>query len=948
MGIDPVSLAITIALDAAMMAITASQKIEGPRVSDLSASVADYGTPVPQFIGTSRLECPCFYCEPIKEVKKRRKTKGGKYNEYTYFGTWASLIGEQEILGINRVFFDYHLVYDAQTGESALSGLTGYEFAAAMRIYYGTEDQTADERMVAYVEDQEGPGRCPDYLGVAYLFFEDLPLEKLGNRFPQVSVIASTNIPDVPIEGTVDLAFWHNAPSGEFVKDLVRMGIAFLDIDGIQIGSTTWSALKSNTGWHQESVSATAPADCFGIRFFMDIAKGFGTHPHYGFIDDVTATLNGEALPLLNPGAEGEPDLLSHWTDTTGFALYLHSSATGDGVIPHGGSLMFGGNNSTSGSGRIVAYQDITAHTLTLALGAGAGITLQDVCEYLSDLVGLSPSDYDFSNFDQEVYGYSWTQGAAKDIIAPLLDVHDCDIRPSGFLIEGRKRGAIVEGTDIIYERMVREGGRDGGEGDPLYEIRTTSESDIPRRIFFTFADPNSDHQPNTAVFQRNAASVGTNRELSIDMTTLALLPSAAQPLVERYLRRRWTGSVTLTCKLEPAEMIVDPADVRNLLLEEDIAFRGRLIRVSRQANRVMRTTWEQDSAAVNVVFSSPGAEAIGRPPAELYLLADTQGFALDVPLLIDAHDQTTPFLYLAAGPSEEGKIWPGADFWKSDSGTEGTYVSGWDGVGSSQAAAWGRIVDTLPDALSSVVDEGTELVINLFYGELVSIDEATFEASATTNIAVVGSSEGGWEIIQFRDAVLQSVDADGIGQYILTGLRRGMRGTEAQTAEHQSDELFLLLDSSVKTHDMGASEIGKVEYLRVATLGTLDETGDAITVDYTAAAQRPYSPVHPILFRDDVTDDWAITFVRRSRIGGALIDGRDVPLGETSELYRVRILDGSLGAIRTIEVTTQSATYTAAQQVADWGVVQTSLSVEIVQVAPDLDLEGFPLAAAA
>ena len=55
MGIDPVSLAITVALNAAVMGMNAMRKIEGPRITDLSVSTADYGTPLNYVLGISRV-----------------------------------------------------------------------------------------------------------------------------------------------------------------------------------------------------------------------------------------------------------------------------------------------------------------------------------------------------------------------------------------------------------------------------------------------------------------------------------------------------------------------------------------------------------------------------------------------------------------------------------------------------------------------------------------------------------------------------------------------------------------------------------------------------------------------------------------------------------------------------------------------------------------------------
>lgn len=191
MGIDPVSIAITLALNAAMMALTMSRTIEGPRLKDLSATVADYGTPLNYFIGQCRLTGAAFFCEPIKEKKKKRKGKGGKYKDYTYFGTWAVVIADHEISAVKKIWFDKHLVYDVDQGGAIFALSQNYEIANAIRFYLGTETQEPDPRMLATIEAKEGADMCPAYLGVSYVFFEDIPLEKLGNRFPNVEVEAA-------------------------------------------------------------------------------------------------------------------------------------------------------------------------------------------------------------------------------------------------------------------------------------------------------------------------------------------------------------------------------------------------------------------------------------------------------------------------------------------------------------------------------------------------------------------------------------------------------------------------------------------------------------------------------------------------------------------------------------------------------------------------------------
>ena len=65
-------------------------------------------------------------------------------------------------------------------------------------------------------------------------------------------------------------------------------------------------------------------------------------------------------------------------------------------------------------------------------------------------------------------------------------------------------------------------------------------------------------------------------------------------------------------------------------------------------------------------------------------------------------------------------------------------------------------------------------------------------------------------------------------------------------------------------------------------------------------------------------------TWIRRTRIDGDSWVG-EVPLGEDSEQYAVDILSGST-VVRTLNATTPTALYAAADELADFGAAQTSL----------------------
>jgi hypothetical protein len=231
---DPVSLAINAAIVFTSMAIQASQEFEGPRLDDLPLNFADYGGSLNYAWGRQRFDgLTCIFSEPIKQVKRRRKTKGGKFNEYTTFGTWASVVCDHPVSAVTRLWLDRKLAYDATgagpitpidlvdagagpVGE-AVDGLGLGQITDYITFYLGADDQEPDPRMAATVDAIHGEGSTPAYRGVTYVMFKDLPLEKFGNRFPTVSVEVVTDAaPAFPYAertaaNEADLRMWMSA-----------------------------------------------------------------------------------------------------------------------------------------------------------------------------------------------------------------------------------------------------------------------------------------------------------------------------------------------------------------------------------------------------------------------------------------------------------------------------------------------------------------------------------------------------------------------------------------------------------------------------------------------------------------------------------------------------------------------------------------------------------------
>ena len=131
----------------------------------------------------------------------------------------------------------------------------------------------------------------------------------------------------------------------------------------------------------------------------------------------------------------------------------------------------------------------------------------------------------------------------------------------------------------------------------------------------------------------------------------------------------------------------------------------------------------------------------------------------------------------------------------------------------------------------------------------------------------------------------------------------------------------------------MAASTFGVSKSYKPVTIGDTLANTAAQNFTYNAVALKPYSPVQIAGTRDG-SGNLTINWLRRTRIGGDWRDGVDVPLSEESERYEVDIMSG-VTVKRTITgLTTPTASYTAAQQVTDFGSAQSSVTVNVYQLS--------------
>lgn len=210
----------------------------------------------------------------------------------------------------------------------------------------------------------------------------------------------------------------------------------------------------------------------------------------------------------------------------------------------------------------------------------------------------------------------------------------------------------------------------------------------------------------------------------------------------------------------------------------------------------------------------------------------------------------------------------------------------------------------------------------------LSSLTEAQLYAHG--NIAAYGA-DGRWEIIAFKTVT------DNAGTYTLKDFLRGLYGTEQNTALHAAGDLIVMLDTAtVGFFGLPVNAIGSPRPYRAVTQGAaIDSSADEIDT-YDANNLKPLAPVDLRGSRNPSTLDWTVEFTRRTRWPVEVFSGATVPLGETSELYEVEFWDATYATLkRTVSgLTTPSCPYSSANQVADFGVTQSTLYPKARQVS--------------
>jgi hypothetical protein len=201
--------------------------------------------------------------------------------------------------------------------------------------------------------------------------------------------------------------------------------------------------------------------------------------------------------------------------------------------------------------------------------------------------------------------------------------------------------------------------------------------------------------------------------------------------------------------------------------------------------------------------------------------------------------------------------------------------------------------------------------------------------------------SDGKWEIIAFAQA-----DLVGEKTWRLSRLLRGLGGSELLASRSlAAGARAVLLDGALLPIVSGALSVGANWNWRVvaSAYDYLHPTAVALTTLAGGDALKPLSPVNASAKR--TTSGVTIRLMRRARINADAWEPADIPLDERIESYEMDILNNG-SVIRTVSATSAPMIlYPLAQELSDFGVMQTTLTLRLYQIS-DVVGRGLPAVA--
>lgn len=944
---------------------TQKSKTVAPQISDLRVSGVGYGQVVPWLAGSPRTAGTLIWASekrPIPNKQKAGKGGGSSYTSWTYAVDLLYMVSENPLDRIDRIFRNGELVY---AGGTVKSGVW-----SEVRVYTGVDTQLPDPTYEAAV----GVGNAPAYRGRGTVLLRNVQLDSSGQIPNFTFVVNSEQYAEFDSDVLLMLRFNEsvnstdffdssiyqhevinrdpatkyttssNAIQGNALRSLVNSGVAPVQATLGAVANIGDSDFTFEGSFVLNSLSSGVPFSTPIFRLFMSgggalsqivvgqFGSGSGASPipsdlvageRYYFRDERdgnqrTVTLSG--------------NFASHPSTT---AVLFTETIVGSWPVNFSGvnGVEIGGaDDSVFRSAPDATFDEIRLsrkvqpnppqYPLEIDTTLSPGdpnygtAALYDVVNALCLRAGLEEDEFDVTGIEDinvRVDAMYLSQiSSTRAALEILANAYYFTVSKSDKLYF-KFRKVAVDGVWSFEDIGFSE--NPNGSENP-FPINIGNQLEQTSQIVLSYNNMAADFNPATV-----SSDILTTIQQSTSQIQMPLgfFPSKAKGFVESALIDQQAaltrfGPVRAPigyAKYEPSDVVTIP----------DHTGREFRVRLTKKTDLGIMMEFEGVGDDAGALVAAGIADDTNQGQVDVEQPSGSAWVALDLPMLRDADN--SPGWYAVAGTKGDGDYWPGGGFYRS-----------WDDLNFSllaelsESATFGECDTALGDFTGGNRFDGVNDLVVTVNGELSSSNFTTMISDLTVNVAAVGV-DGAWEIIRFKNATLLAP-----GQYRLSGLIRGFRGTEWAMGGHTTDDKFVLLNENTLRFTSEFGQIGVIRYVKAVTAALPLTSETATPFTDTGVVLKPFSPVDLVILRQP-NDDALIDWRRRTRLSYRFLTaGIDPPIGEASELYDVEIWDsGFANLLRTFDDVTESEQlYTAAEQTADYGSIPATIYIRVYQ----------------
>lgn len=535
-----------------------------------------------------------------------------------------------------------------------------------------------------------------------------------------------------------------------------------------------------------------------------------------------------------------------------------------------------------------------TGHWLNGRLGT---VALKDLIAAVLSEAGMT--DFNVDRVDGMVTGHVVSNPASpRAILQPLIEAYAIDVRESSRGLD------FVSRLQLGAPPLAINAVADPDEG-PLFEEICGEMSGFANEAVALFADPLTDYAAALARSRRLEGEPQRQRDLPL---SLALEPGLARVTADRWLHDHRLQRRQLRFALPPQSARMQPGDTIRFDMQNAPQNLYRISRIEDGDVRRIEAVVHAGAAAGSTVETQTPRSASDA----------SAGFAPEV-VFAD--------LPVLSGTIETG--WARAAAlavpWRPVVLSSSVEAEGYAARTTLDAPARiGTLAAALPPGTrEGLFDRTDAIVVDLAFGGVSSASRLSVLNGA--NVVAIRSDAGAWEIVQFETA--EEISA---GRWRLESLLRGQAGTDdAMQAGASQGARLLVVDSAVKPLELSIEEAGReFNWIAEASSGVANG-GSSFVFAGGERALTPLSPMHLRARRQP--DGIALSWIRRGRLSADSWTAAEISNDEGPERYRIDILDAGTVA-RTIETETPDWLYPAVDELADFGVVQTTLTFRAAQ----------------